>query len=119
MAKLAAFPKAWLDALEFYAGFLDLRDPSRRAEYRRRVEDQGRSIPMLCCSPDFTHPDPAFRAQQIDQEKRWIELTQQLGGQFCRILSGQRRGHSRVRPLPARENGAARPGEVSPQRSAT
>lgn len=114
MAKLAAFPKAWLDALcvdgsmkleewielsrsfdidglEFYAGFLDLRDSSRRAEYRHRVEDQGRSIPMLCCSPDFTHPDPAFRAAQVDQEKRWIELTAELGGQYCRILSGQRR----------------------------
>lgn len=114
MAKLAAFPKAWLDALcvdgsmkleewidlslgfdvdglEFYAGFIDLRDPRRWSEYRRRVEDQGRSIPMMCCSPDFTHPDPRFRQRQIDQEKRWIELTAQLGGRFCRILSGQRR----------------------------
>lgn len=114
MAQLAAFPKAWLDALcvdgsmkleewielslgfdidglEFYAGFLDLRDPVRVPAYRRRVEDQGRSIPMLCCSPDFTHPDPAFRQQQIDQEKRWIDLTAELGGRFCRVLSGQRR----------------------------
>src|SRR5690606_11333238 len=62
MAKLAAFPKAWLDALcvdgsmtvnewielslafdidglEFYAGFLGLREPGRAAEFRRRVED--------------------------------------------------------------------------------
>jgi sugar phosphate isomerase/epimerase len=114
MARLAAFPKAWLDALcvdgsmtldewielslgfdidglEFYAGFLDLRDASRVAYYRHRVEDQGRSIPMLCCSPDFTHPDPHFRQQQIDQEKRWIDLTAALGGSYCRILSGQRR----------------------------
>lgn len=114
MAKLAAFPKAWLDALcvdgsmslvewidrsreldldglEFFAGFLDLRDAKRWPDFRRRVEDQGRSIPMLCCSPDFTHPDPQFRREQIDQEKRWIDMAAALGCGFCRVLSGQRR----------------------------
>lgn len=112
--KLAAFPKAWMDALcidgsmtlaewidlsgklevdglEFYAGFLDLADASRWPGFRRRVEDQGRSIPMLCCSPDFTHPDPAFRRAEVDREKGWIDMAHALGGKFCRILSGQRR----------------------------
>ena len=29
---------------------------------------------MMCCSPDFTHPDETFRQKQIDQEKRiWLE----------------------------------------------
>jgi sugar phosphate isomerase/epimerase len=46
---------------------------------------------MLCCSPDFTHPDPAFRAEQVDLEKGWIDMTVELGGKFCRVLSGQRR----------------------------
>ena len=46
---------------------------------------------MLCCSPDFTHPDPKFRQQQIDLEKGWIDMTVELGGRFCRVLSGQRR----------------------------
>jgi sugar phosphate isomerase/epimerase len=114
MAKLAVFPKAWLDALcvdgtmtlaewidlsarfkvdglEFYAGFQELADRRRWSEFRRRVEDQGREIPMLCCSPDFTHPDPAFRQRQIDLERHWIDLTAELGGRFCRVLSGQRR----------------------------
>lgn len=114
MARLAAFPKAWLDAicidgsmtveewiglsaqfdvdgLEFYAGFRGLEDGRRVKDLRRRVEDQGRSIPMLCCSPDFTHPDAGFRREQVDQEKRWIDLTAELGGSYCRILSGQRR----------------------------
>jgi sugar phosphate isomerase/epimerase len=114
VAQLAAFPKAWLDALcvdgsmtlaswielsrsfdidglEFYAGFLDLRDSQRWTEYRQRVADQGRSIPMLCCSPDFTHPDPGFRQREIDREKGWIDMAKGLGAQFCRVLSGQRR----------------------------
>ena len=46
---------------------------------------------MLCCSPDFTHPNAQFRAEQIDNEKRWIDMAAALGGSFCRVLSGQRR----------------------------
>jgi len=114
MPLLAVFPKGWIDplcvdgtlslrqwiemtapldieGLEFYPGMIDLQDPSQWSSYRHMVEDQGRSIPMLCCSPDFTHPDPGFRAHQVDLEKSWIDLTVALGGQYCRILSGQRR----------------------------
>lgn len=114
MPKLAAFPKAFMDqlctdgsmslrewielaatldvdGLEFYAGFLDLEDPRTWPEARRMVDDHGLVVPMLCCSPDFTHPDPAFRQEQIDREKRWIDMTAALGGQYCRVLSGQRR----------------------------
>ena len=124
MPKLAAFPKAWMDplcvdgsmslnewidlsgkldvdGLEFYSGFLDLKDESGWSDYRKRVEDQGRSIPMLCCSPDFTHPDPQFRQAQVDEEKRWTEMCHELGGNYCRVLSGQRR------PEVSREDGVA------------
>ena len=122
MPSLAAFPKAWLDelcvdgsmslrqwidmtapidvdGLELYCGILDLKDPNRWQEHRRMVEDQGRSIPMLCCSPDFTHPDEGFRSHQVDLEKSWIDMTVALGGGYCRVLSGQRR------PEVAREEG--------------
>ncbi len=88
-----------VDGLEFYSGFLDLMDPSRWADYRGRVEDQGHSIPMLCCSPDFTHPDPDFRRAQVDKEKGWIDMCAALGGSYCRVLSGQRR------PEVSREDG--------------
>ncbi len=114
MPKLAAFPKAFLDALcvdgtmsvrqwielagtldveglEFYSGFLDLQDARQWPVFRRMVQDQGRSIPMLCCSPDFTHPDATFRARQVELEKGWIDMTVALGGTYCRVLSGQRR----------------------------
>ena len=114
MPKLAAFPKAWLDdlcvtgtmslrewielgaslgvdGLEFYSGFRDLKDPAAFGPTRQMMEDQGLAMPMYCCSPDFTHPDPAFRQQQIDAEKRWIDQCADLGGRFCRVLSGQRR----------------------------
>mgnify|MGYP005844050217 CR=1 FL=1 len=110
MPKLAAFPKIFMDqlcvhgtmtvrewieigaslevdGLEFYVGFLGLDS----AEARKIASDLGLAIPMLCCSPDFTHPDPEFRRRQIEQEKRWIDMTAELGGRYCRVLSGQRR----------------------------
>jgi sugar phosphate isomerase/epimerase len=114
MPELAAFPKAFmdplcvtgemsvrewieltgkldLDGLEFFCGFLELKKKESWADFRRMVEDQGRRIPMICCSPDFTHPDPAFRQKQVDLEKAWIDMAVELGGSYCRVLSGQRR----------------------------
>src|SRR5688572_10364403 len=114
MPKLAVFPKAWLDdlcitgrmslrewvdlgaslgvdGLEFYSGFIDLKPPGAAAAYRRMASDLALSIRMFCCSPDFTHPDPGFRRQQVDAEWRWIDTTSELGASYCRVLSGQRR----------------------------
>jgi sugar phosphate isomerase/epimerase len=58
---------------------------------RQLATDRGLAIPMLCASPDFTHPEPAFRAEQIERQKYWIDMCAALGGQFCRVLTGQRR----------------------------
>lgn len=114
MPKLAAFPKAFmrplckdgtmtlrewvdlaaplgLDGLEYYSGMLELADPARWAEARQTVEARGLVIPMLCCSPDFSHPDEAFRRGEIEKEKHWIRMAAALGAGFCRVLSGQRR----------------------------
>lgn len=114
MPKLAAFPKAFMqalckdgtmkvsewidlaakldiDGLEWYAGFLEMADESNWKRFRSEVEARGKSIPMMCCSPDFTHPDEAFRKKEIDKQKRWIDMTYALGGSYCRVLSGQKR----------------------------
>ena len=113
MPKLATFPKAELDDLvkgsmslsdyldfasgldvdgvELYPLIADLKDSGSWGDYRQTCRDMGLEIPMLCCSPDFTHPDPAFRAQEIEKEKKWIEMAYALGARFCRVLSGQRR----------------------------
>ena len=114
MPRLAAFPKAFMqalckdgamrlsewielasaldiDGLEWYAGFLEMADESKWPGFRRQVEDHGKSIPMVCCSPDFTHPDASFREKEIAKQKKWIDMTHTLGGSWCRVLSGQRR----------------------------
>jgi sugar phosphate isomerase/epimerase len=114
MPKLAVFPKAYMtalckdgsmtlhewiemaatlevDGLEWYAGFLEMSDPQRWPEFRRQVESHGMVIPMMCCSPDFTHPSAEFRAAEIAKQQGWIRMTAELGGSYCRVLSGQRR----------------------------
>jgi len=114
MPKLAAFPKAFMqalckdgtmtvsewislavtldiDGLEWYAGFLEMADESNWSRFRKQVEDHGKVIPMMCCSPDFTHPDKSFRQKEIEKQKKWIDMTFALGGSYCRVLSGQRR----------------------------
>ncbi len=114
MPKLAAFPKAFMqalckdgtmkleewihlagdleiDGLEWYAGFLEMADSKNWEKFRKMVEATGKVIPMMCCSPDFTHPDKDFRNKEIVKQKSWIEMTQALGGTYCRVLSGQKR----------------------------
>ena len=114
MPKLAVFPKAFMqalcidgsmkladwimlavnleiDGLEWYAGFLEMKDKANWPIFRQMVKDHGKMIPMMCCSPDFTHPDPTFRQKEIEKQQRWIDMTYTLGGSYCRVLSGQRR----------------------------
>ena len=80
-----------VDGLEWYAGFLEMADNSNWELFRKRVEEKGKEIPMLCCSPDFTHPDKSFRQNEIKKQKHWIAMTKALGGSYCRVLSCQRR----------------------------
>ncbi len=114
MPKLAVFPKAYMNALckdgtmtvsqwieiavkldidgiEWYAGFLEMADETNWSKFRNQVENHGKVIPMLCCSPDFTHPDLSFRENEIKKQKHWIRMAHALGASYCRVLSGQRR----------------------------
>src|SRR5690348_795748 len=111
--KLAAFPKGFMDelcvhrtmtlaqwielaatlgvaGLEFYTGFVE-DEPEFLSKTKSQLEKCRLTMPMFCCSPDFTQPDPALLQAEIDREKRMIEITAFFGGRFCRVLSGQRR----------------------------
>jgi sugar phosphate isomerase/epimerase len=84
MPQLAAFPKAFMQQL--------CKDGTMKlAAARKQVETAGMVIPMLCCSPDFSQPDPDMRKQEIEKEKNWIRMSAELGAKYCRVLSGQQR----------------------------
>jgi sugar phosphate isomerase/epimerase len=112
--KLAAFPKCFMDqlvvqrsmsvfdwiemaadlpvdGLELYDGFLETLDEGYLEKVRLAIERRRLEMPLLCCSPDFTQPDPDARRKEIEREKKMIDVTASLGGRFCRVLSGQRR----------------------------
>jgi sugar phosphate isomerase/epimerase len=114
MPKLSAFPKAFMDDLcvhrtmslfdwidlaatldvdgvEMYPGFFASFEPDYVAKVKQHADAKGLEIPMMCCSPDFTQHDAAEREKELEKERFWIDLTAQLGGRFCRVLSGQRR----------------------------
>ena len=112
--KIAAFPKCYLDdiagdgsmtvfdwiemaksldadGLEMYEGFFSSLDDAYIQQVGDAISAAGFEMPMLCCSPNFTHPDPDERKKAIEREARMIEITKLLGGEraVCRALSGQ------------------------------
>ena len=121
--RLAAFPKCFMDelcvhrtmtlfewidlgstlgvqGLEFYSGFLE-DDEKFLTKVRDALAKHRLEMPMLCCSPDFTQPDPKKLEEEIAKQKRMIEITAFFNGSYCRVLSGQRR------PEVSREAGVA------------
>jgi sugar phosphate isomerase/epimerase len=113
LAKLAAFPKCFIevlssgemklsewiematslpvDGLELYHKFLRNHQSDYLASLRNEIAEHGFETPMMCYSPDFTHPDKDVRNREVVKQCKMIEVTDQLGGSFCRILSGQGR----------------------------
>lgn len=113
MPALAAFPKGFftalvegrmslfdwlelaarldLDGVELYPRFFASLEPAYLDQVRQALTENRLQMPMLCNSPDFTRPDPAERAHEIESTRRMIALTAELGGSYCRVLSGQNR----------------------------
>jgi sugar phosphate isomerase/epimerase len=81
------------DGLEMYERFFTSLDDAYLQSVGESLEAAGFAMPMLCCSPDFTDPDPDARKRAIDHEAEMIRVTRKLGGRraVCRVLSGQRR----------------------------
>lgn len=80
------------DGLEMYEGFLWEVSDSFLGRIRDRLAEANFQMPMLCCSPDFTHPEASKRNSAIEYQKNMIEVAYKLGGPgtVCRVLSGQR-----------------------------
>lgn len=116
MIRIAAFPKAYLDALvngtmdwvtwiemaatlgvdglELYQTALSPGNTKSIREIWHTAQSVGLEIPMMCSSPDFTHPDQDFRSREIERMRRIIDVMAEIGPtdfRSCRVLSGQRR----------------------------
>jgi sugar phosphate isomerase/epimerase len=78
-----------LDAVDLSILFLPDRTLEAAAVIRRQVESAGTHVTMLTTYPDFTHPDPAQRARELDQEVQAVRLASALGAGFIRVTAGQ------------------------------
>jgi len=122
MPQLAAFPKCYLDDILIHrsmtlfdwiekAGQLDIDGLEMYYPFFENIADpyleqvaetchaSGLKIPMMCFSPDFTHPDMKKRLEELEKQKKAIDLTLRLGGRYCRTLTGQSRpnlGHKQA-----------------------
>ena len=113
--KLSAFPKCYLekiagertmtvfewiemakqldaDGLEMFEGFFTSLEPGYLDSVGDAIRNAGFVMPMLCCSPDFSHPEADERKRAIAREADMIRVARRLGGPgaVCRVLSGQR-----------------------------
>lgn len=112
--KISAFPKCYLDdicvrktmtvfdwiemskslgaeGLEMYSGFFESLDDAYIDRVGEAIQRAGYAMPMLCYSPNFTHPDPDERKREVEKQIEMIRITRRLGGRgaACRVLSGQ------------------------------
>ena len=80
------------DGLEMYTGFFTSFEDGYLDCVGEAIHNASFSMPMLCCSPDFTAPDAAKRKREIERQAHMIRITKRLGGAkaVCRVLSGQR-----------------------------
>jgi len=111
--RLAAFPKGFFDAIvsrqmslfdwiegaatlgvdgiELYPAFLESLDSRYLSGVRQAAADRNLAIPMMCNSPDFTQSDPGARRREVERTREMFRVTAELGGRWCRVLSGQNR----------------------------
>jgi sugar phosphate isomerase/epimerase len=80
-----------LDGVELYPRFFASLDPGYLRQVGQALTDNGLQMPMLCNSPDFTQLEATQRAREVEATRRMIGLTAELGGRYCRVLSGQNR----------------------------
>jgi sugar phosphate isomerase/epimerase len=80
-----------LDGVELYPRFFASLDQGYLRQVGQALTDNGLQMPMLCNSPDFTQLEASDRAREVETTRRMIGLTAELGGRYCRVLSGQNR----------------------------
>jgi sugar phosphate isomerase/epimerase len=78
-----------LDGIDLSILFLPERTPEAAREVRRQVEAEGMRVAMITTYPDFTHPNPAQRQVELEQECRAVALAAELGAALIRVTAGQ------------------------------
>jgi sugar phosphate isomerase/epimerase len=87
---LAFAKEIGLDGTECSLAFVEPIGRLSGAEMRRFCDQAGVPVSMVTCHPDYTNPDPAERARNLEDMERNLRLAVELGAPLIRVLSGQR-----------------------------
>lgn len=81
-----------VEGLELYSGMFWETSDDFVDRVGEALDAAGFEMPMLCVSPDLTHPDAGRRSEEFDREVEMMRITARLGGPGAstRVLSGQR-----------------------------
>jgi sugar phosphate isomerase/epimerase len=80
-----------LDGADLSVAHVTSRAPIYLDTLRQEAAQAGVRIAMLATYSDFTHPDAAERARQIDDLRRWVEAAARMGASLIRVTAGQAR----------------------------
>lgn len=85
----------------YFKGYPDVPADEVIYSVKRKAFGLGLEICGTGVRNDFTYADPARRRESVQLVKRWIEVSQKLGGQTLRIFSGTQNpeGYSRKQIL--------------------
>ncbi len=78
-----------LDAIDLSILFIADHSARNIAAVRDQIESAGMQVAMITSYPDFTHPDPRQREQELELEAGVVEIARQLGSQMLRVTAGQ------------------------------
>jgi len=88
-----------LDAIDVSILFIPDRSRVAVARLRKAIEATGMRVAMVASYPDFTHPDAAQRAREVDLAQEVVEVAAGLGAEMVRVTAGQ------AHPETGREDG--------------
>ncbi|MEZ4862816.1 MAG: sugar phosphate isomerase/epimerase family protein [Caldilineaceae bacterium] len=79
-----------LDGADISVAHLANLTPTYLDILRQHAVEAGVEIAMVVTYSDFTHPDAAERARQVDEVRTYIDAAARLGSSFVRVTAGQR-----------------------------
>ena len=81
--------QAGLDAIDLSVLFVESRERAYLERMRSEILGAGIGVAMVTTYPDFTHPDPRQREQELLKLKGDIAAIARLGAQLVRVTAGQ------------------------------
>jgi len=78
-----------LDGIDLSILFLKNKDASYLDAVRREIEDAHIRVAMVTTYPDFTHPDPNERMNELHKLQENIVAASRLGADLVRVTAGQ------------------------------